>query len=119
MFAGWRAVARPEVGDDLARVALAAHQAREYRMAMHAVAVRALQMDPLAAILTGEGGEANAAFFSWPPPYPDVTDLAAPRAAVEDLTNTLTEPFFAPLTPDEADELLALVTTATQLSFRR
>ena len=56
IFAGWRALGRPERGDDLERVALAAHQMREHRMAMHAVAVRALQMDPLHAILAGVGG---------------------------------------------------------------
>jgi hypothetical protein len=119
IFAGWRALARPEAGDDLARVALAAHLLREHRMAMHVVAVRALQMHPRDAILAGEGGEGNAAFFFWPPPYPDVTDLADARAAVEDLTTTLAAPTFAPVPEATRPELVALLEEASAHSAQR
>ena len=88
-------------------------------MAMHAVAVRAHGMRPLDAILAGEGGPGNAAFFGWPPPYPDVTHLAAARTAVEDLTNALAEPAFAPLDDAERTELRTLLTEATALSAQR
>ncbi len=119
IFAGWRALARAEVGDDLARVSFAAHLLREHRMAVHAVAVRAMGMRPLDAILAGVGGEGNAAFFGWPAPYPDVAALAAARTAVEDLTNTLAAPVFDPLEEPEKAELLALLTEAATLSQTR
>jgi hypothetical protein len=116
IFAGWRAMARPQAGDDLARVPLAAHLLREHRMAVHAVAVRALGMRPLHAILAGEGGEGNAAFFGWPAPYPDVSHLTAARTAVEDLTNALATPVFDPLDEEDKTELLTLPTEASALA---
>ena len=119
IFAGWRALDRPEVGDDLARVALAAHLLREHRMAMHTVAVRALQMHPRDAILAGEGGEANAAFFGWPPPYPDVTDQAEARTAVEDLTTALAAPTFAPVPEGQRPELVTLLDAASAVAAQR
>ncbi len=119
IFAGWRALDRPEVGDDLARVAFAAHLLREHRMAVHAVAVRALRMRPLDAVLAGPGGEGNAAFFGWQPPYPDVSALAEARTAVEDLTDVLAEPVFASLVDAEVDELVDLLTAATETAHPR
>ncbi len=119
IFAGWRALDRPEVGDDLARVAFAAHLLREHRMAVHAVAVRAMRMRPLDAVLAGPGGEGNAAFFGWPAPYPQVSDLAGARTAVEDLTDALAEPVFASLLEAEADELVGLLTTANECAHPR
>ena len=118
LFAGWRVQPRPEPGDDRARAALAAHLMREHRMAVHAVAVRAAQLGPLEAILTGAGGPGNAAFFGWPEPYPDVTHLAAVRAEVEAVTDTLAEQPYAALTDPEGDELAALVSEAAVLSYQ-
>jgi hypothetical protein len=117
VFAGWRAQPRPEAGDDRARVSLAAHVLREHRMAVHAVAVRAAQMDPLDAILAGAGGPGNAAFFGWPEPYPDVTHLAAQRAEVEALTDRLAESAYTDLSEEDAEDLVVLANEAAQLSY--
>ncbi len=119
LFFGWRSQPRPEVGDDLARVALAAHVLREHRMAVHAVAVLEGGLTPLEAILSGVGGEPNAAFFGWPPPYADVSHLAAARTAAEGRTDELAEAPFEGLSDDEADELVALLVPAAAAGLRR
>ncbi|MDR8410444.1 hypothetical protein MTP10_17080 [Nonomuraea sp. 3-1Str] len=117
LFAGWRAVPLPD--DPPARAAHLMHVVRELRGGLHANAVIAAGMDPLDAMLAAghDGspfgqvtGEAMAAFFQWPEPYPQPgPELVARRAAVEDTTDDLLAPVFSVLNSDESDELIELL----------
>jgi hypothetical protein len=121
LFAGWRAMRLPE--DDRARVIQLAHVVRELRGGLHIIAVLASGLSPLEAILSGtsailRGGEANAEYFGWPRPYPEVTEeVRRRRADAERLTDELMAPAFAALDKTEADELVALLEKAERAVF--
>jgi hypothetical protein len=85
LFAGWRALPRPD--DDAGRAGLLLNVLREHRGSVHAAAVAAMGLGPLEAIMAGSYGEANARFFEWPEPYPDPAPFRARWDAAEDLTS--------------------------------
>ncbi len=99
--------ALPRAEDAPARCVQLAFAMRELRMARHAMAVFAGGMTPLEAILSGEGGEANAKMFGWQPPFADAGGLADQRAAVEAQTHTLHGIDLAVLSDAERAELAA------------
>ena len=111
LFAGWRALPRPE--DDAARCAHLLQVMREHRGAAHGVALVATGLAPLVAILAGTGGEANAEDYGWQPPFPVVThaDHEA-RQRAEQLTDDLVAPGYENLSRDERAELLELLDAA-------
>ncbi|MFB4320187.1 hypothetical protein [Actinomadura sp. 21ATH] len=121
VFAGWRALELPE--DDGARVVQLAHVVRELRGGLHVAAVLASGLTPLEAVVSGRSdllpsGEANAEYFGWPRPYPEVTDeIRRRRAAAEELTDELMAPAFASLGEAEAGELVALLEKADKAVF--
>lgn len=107
LFAGWRLAARP--ADPPGRLGLLLNVLREHRGAVHVAAVAAMGIPPLAAIVAGRYGEANARFFSWPEPYPDPAPWRARWDAAEDLTAAAAGRPYDALHPDERAELAALV----------
>lgn len=112
LFAGWRALPRP---DD--PPALAAHLMmvlREHRGGVHALAVLGSGLTPLQAVLAGPGGEGNAKWFGWPEPYPDCTALRERWEQAERLTDELAAPAFAALDAAEREELVDLLGQAHQ-----
>lgn len=121
LFAGWRAMPLPE--DPRGRAIQLAHVVRELRNGLHIVAVLATRLSPLEAVLSGgsallSDGEANAEYFGWPRPYPEVTEeLRARREEAEQLTDTLIAPAFEVLDDREAKELLALLAQADRTVF--
>ncbi|MGB2838635.1 MAG: hypothetical protein WBC76_02290, partial [Actinomycetes bacterium] len=111
LFAGWRAVPVPASAG--ARCAHVCQVLREHRGACHGVALAALQLDPLLAILTNLGGEANAIDYGWQPPFPAPTDSdRALRDRAEVLTDDLVAPAYAALGSSERTELLDLLQAA-------
>ncbi|MGH9027491.1 MAG: SCO6745 family protein [Acidimicrobiia bacterium] len=106
LFAGWRAVARPD--DPEGRAAQLLFVAREQRGGPHVVAVLASELTPLEAVIASGGPEA-AALYSWPPPYPEVEPLRERHAAAVALTDRLVASAYAVLDDREALELLALL----------
>jgi hypothetical protein len=121
LFAGWRAMPLP--ADGLGRVSQLAHVLRELRNGLHLTAVLATGLSPLEAVLAGTSalipsGEANAEYFGWQRPYPEVTpELAERRARAEELTDTLVAPAFEILDEDEAAELIMLLGKADATVF--
>ncbi|MEM7093808.1 MAG: hypothetical protein AAF567_12460 [Actinomycetota bacterium] len=110
-FVGWRDMPRPDAAGP-ARTFQLAQCMRELRFGRHAVAVQAAGMGPLEAILSGPAGEWNAEFFGWPRPYPDISELADSRDAIEGVTDQLHARDFEHLTDDERAELRALAKAA-------
>jgi len=118
LFASWRVAALPD--DAPARAAQVLHVLREHRGGAHAIAVVASGLTPLESILAGPGGEANAEFFEWTGPFPDLsgsTDLQARRAACEQLTDRLVAPAYTVLDPTERHELVSLLSDAAATAF--
>jgi hypothetical protein len=108
LFAGWRRLDLPS--DAPARVAHLLHLLREHRGGAHLAAIRLAGLDPLAAVLAGEGGAGNAAFFGWAEPYPAVDEaLRERRARAESLTDEIVAPAYGALSPAEATELVDLL----------
>ncbi|MEQ4718349.1 hypothetical protein [Nonomuraea sp. B19D2] len=117
LFAGWRAV--PLADDPPARATQLMHVVRELRGGLHANAVVAAGLDPLAATLATShdatpfgqaAGEMIAKFFQWPEPYATPgPDVLARRAAVEETTDDLMAPVFSVLDDNESDELIGLL----------
>ena len=107
LFAAWRALPRPD--DAPGRFGLLVNVLREHRGSVHAAAVAAVGMHPLAAICAGAYGEANARFFEWPEPYPDPAEHRADWDRAEALTCEAAARPYAVLTETERDELVALV----------
>jgi len=86
--------------------------------------VLAAGLTPLEAVLAHStavllpSGEANAEYFGWPRPYPEVTDeIRARWARAEELTDVLVEPAFAALSQHESAELVALLGRADKAVF--
>lgn len=107
LFAGWRALPRPE--DAAGRVGLLLIVLREHRGSVHAAAVAVMGLGPLEAILAGSYGEANATFFEWPEPYPDPEPFRARWDAAEDLTSAAAALPYDALDSTERTELVGLV----------
>ena len=115
LYAGWRALPLP---DDLpARVAQRLMVLREHRGGVHGVSVLASGLPPLHAILAGTGGEGNARFFGWKPPYPDVSEAHAAREQAEALTARLATPPYETLSEPERHELVTLLGAAHAEAF--
>ena len=108
LFAAWRALPRPE--DAPGRLGLLLNVLREHRGSVHACAVAAVGLHPLAAIMSGSYGEANARFFEWPEPYPDPAEHRVAWEQAEALTSQAAAVPYAVLTPDERAELVTLLT---------
>ncbi len=108
LFAGWRQVVVPS--DVPGRLAQRLHVLREHRGAVHAAAVAAVGLDPLAAIMAGTYGAANATFFEWPEPFPDPEPYREAWAAAEELTSAAAATPYELLSAPERAELVALLT---------
>jgi len=118
LFASWRAAALPD--DAPARAAQVLQVLREHRGGAHAIAVVASGLTPLESILAGPGGAANAEFFQWGGPFPDLsgaTDVIDRRAACEQLTDRIVAPAYAALDHSERDELVTLLSDAAAAAF--
>lgn len=111
VFAGWRAMARPDQPGAALTFQLA-QVMRELRFGRHIEAVQAAGMSPLDAILCGPAGEWNAEMFGWPRPYADVSHLADSRASIEAATDQLHAADLEILTDDERSELRDLAKAA-------
>jgi hypothetical protein len=111
LFAAWRAHPLPDDGPG--RVVQLLHVLREHRGSAHLAAVRAAGLRPLEAIVAGEGGPGNAAFFGWAEPLPEVTgQLTARLARAEEATDVQVGPAYAVLDDRERDDLLRLLGAA-------
>lgn len=117
LFAGWRALPLPD--DPPARLAQLTMVLREQRGNLHALAVLAQGLSPLEALMAGPAGQGNAAFFSWPEPYPDPEPLRARWQAAEAATERLVAPAFAALDEREREELVGLLHGAAEAARRR
>ncbi len=117
MFAGWRAVPRP---DDVAgRASLLAHVLRELRFSLHGNAVVAAGYGPVMSIICGLGDKAagTLAFYGWPEPYPEPTEAdRAGRWEVEEATNDLSTTTFAALSDAEFEEFVSLTAGMVEAS---
>ena len=111
LFVGWRDMPLPADAGP-ARTFQLAQVMRELRFSRHCVAVQAAGLGPLEAILSGPAGEWNAKMFGWPEPYPDVSELAEAREAVESVTDQLHAADLDVLTDDERAELRTLAKAA-------
>ncbi|WP_432931609.1 SCO6745 family protein [Microbispora sp. CA-135349] len=128
LFAGWRAMPRPDGGPALAAHLL--HVVRELRGARHATAVVACGVGALEATLVGAGGTGTpipydrasdvARFLAWPEPYPvPSAEAAERRAGAEELTDDLVARAYALLGPAELAELCGLLRKASQVARAR
>lgn len=122
LFAGWRAMPLPS--DPRGRVIQLAHVLRELRGGRHIVATLAAGLTPLEAVLATDtnplmrAGEANAEYFGWPRPYPEVTkETLAKRERAEELTDSLMAPAFTVLDAAEQNDLAELLTEADKICF--
>ena len=112
LFAGWYAVPLPD--DAPARATQLLHVLREHRGGSHVMAVRAVGLSPLEAVLAGKhGAVANAQFFGWPEPYPEIGEqLTSLRIEAEQLTTEIVAPAYSGLTEAEASDLVELLGAA-------
>lgn len=111
LFAAWRAQPLPD--DAPGRVVQLLHVLREHRGDAHLGAVRAVGLRPVEAIVAGTGGPANATFFGWPDPLPEVTDeLRTLLARAEEATDAQAGPAYAVLDQAGRDDLLRLLRDA-------
>jgi len=107
LFAAWRRLPRPD--DVPGRLAQVMNVMREHRGSIHACAVAAVGMDPLAANLGGAYGEAGARFLEWPEPYPDASPYKAQWEQAEQLTSAAAAAAYRILSADERAELVDLL----------
>ncbi len=111
LFAAWRA--RPLPDDTPGRLAQVLHVLREHRGGAHLAAVLSAGLRPVEAIVAGSGGAANATFFGWPDPLPEVSDgLRARLSAAEEMTDARVAPAYAVLDAGERAELVRLLRAA-------
>jgi hypothetical protein len=100
VFVGWR---NAEPSESLAgRAAQLMQMLREWRGGLHLVATTSVGLTPLEAILTNEGA-AQAKFFGWPEPFPDVSAIKAKHDEAEAITDRLCATSLAQALP--ADKL--------------
>ncbi len=111
LFAAWRALPLP--GSDEARAAHGLQLLREHRGAQHIAAVLSCGLTPLQAVLAGPGGEGNAVFFGWQPPFEDPTPYTAIREEAERRTELAAARPYAVLDDAELAELAALLETGS------
>jgi len=116
LYAGWRAVPLP--ADAPGRAAQLLHVLREHRGAAHLGAIRVAGLTPLEAVVAGEGGPRNAAFFGWSEPLPEASDeLQSRREHAEELTDELVAPAYDVLGDAAAGDLLRLLGDAQAVAF--
>lgn len=112
LFAGWRALPAPD--DPAGAATIALNVLREMRGGAHLSAAWAVCQGPLAAIIAApdqvRGGQAGAARFGWPEPWPAPDE--ARRTEAERLTSRICEPAYASLDPDQRTRFVELVTAA-------
>lgn len=111
LFAAWRAMPIPDDSEP-ARAAVLLHLMREHRGAAHLLAVRASGLSPIEAIIAGPDGEAGATAFGWQPPFPAFEPLLRRHALAEAFTDRIAGEAYRGLTPQERQELAALLTDA-------
>lgn len=109
LFAGWRAVPRPD--DSPGRTAQLLHVARELRGAMHVSALLNSALSPTEAVMVSGGAEAMAQYL-WPEPYPDPEPLRAEHAALLARTDELFGRVSEAITAPERAELAGLLAAA-------
>jgi hypothetical protein len=109
LFAGWRALPRPD--DVPGRLGQVLNVLREHRGSVHACAVAAVGLEPLAANVAGSYGPAGAEFLGWEPPFPDPEPHRADWERAEALTSAAAARPFALLSEAERAELVGIVTT--------
>ena len=105
LVAGWQRHELP--ADPTERLAQLLQTMREYRGALHAHAIRAAGMAPVAAIVSGPDGADRARLLGWPEPYPAPDSYLAARADIEDATNELAAAQFETLTPEERTQFVS------------
>jgi len=116
LFAGWRAMERPD--DAAGRCYLLLHVLRELRGSVHLLACVASGLTPLDAVLANpNGGVDQAEKFGWSGPFSIGADLVGKFAAAEELTNSLMARHLDVLTDDELADLNELVSTAHHTVF--
>lgn len=106
LVAGWRDLRRPD--DAPALVAHLLQTLREFRGAVHALAVVQAGLTPVEAIVAGPDGPQRAPLLGWPGPYPDPVPLATRRRHAEELTDADAATPFETLTPAERTEFVRL-----------
>jgi helix-turn-helix protein len=107
LFAGWRAETRADAGP--AKLLQLIHVMREWRGAVHLVAITAAGLGPLEAILTNEGPQ-QAAFFGWRGDLPDCAHLKERHVTAQETTDRLiAEVYERALTAEERAEFVDLV----------
>jgi len=107
LFAGWRAMPRPD--DVPGRLAQVLNLLREHRGGVHACAVAAVGLRPVEATIAGAYGEAGATFAGWPEPWPDPEPHRAAWQRSEELTSSAAARPYAVLTEGERVELVEIV----------
>jgi hypothetical protein len=86
LFVGWRNATRCDTA--AGRAAQLMQMLREWRGGLHLVSTTAAGLSPLEAILTNEG-EAQAKFFGWAEPFPDIEAIRAKHEEAETMTDRL------------------------------
>ena len=107
LFAGWRALPRPD--DVPGRLAQVLNLLREHRGGAHACAIAAVGLRPVEATIAGAYGEAGARFAGWPEPWPDPEPYRARWREAEDLTSAAAARPYEELSEDEQIELVGIV----------
>lgn len=100
LFVGWREA--PASESSAGRAAQLMQMLREWRGGLHLVATTSVGLTPLEAILTNEGA-AQAKFFGWAEPFPDVSGIKAKHDEAEAITDQLCATSLAQALP--ADKL--------------
>lgn len=115
LFAGWRALPLPDDAEGTAAQLL--QVMREYRGAMHAMAVLTTGLEPLEATIAS-GGADEAHFFNWPEPFPEREPLLEAHAEAEELTDEMAAAQLEVLDEGELDELVELLQAVNDHVFK-
>lgn len=109
LFVGWRDRALHAPAEDLPRRGgLLLNALREFRGGAHLLALRTQGVDLLHSVLIS-GGEANAALFGIPGPYPEFESSKPAWQLAEDETNRIVAVAYEVLGAEERDEFAELV----------